>query len=263
MIHGHGDIIAALERELPAVTLLLGPSSVGKGAVAEHFRERLGVLPSDLLRVKKLTADAARGIVRFAETQPIGQTKMAIVRLDLASSNVQNILLKTLEEPGPVKFFLTATRPPVPAVVSRSVVYRFGLLTDEQVAAVLVERNKMSEQGAQKLASLGAGRIRPTTRQADMAPDRNRVMTVVKGLRDKDIEKVESMAGEWTEEATDLLAEWCVEAISGRYRYFTEDEASLTKIGRQPPVQILQALVDQPRPRWVVRTVVSPLLRGA
>lgn len=263
MIYGHEDIVAALERDLPPVTLLIGPPSVGKWAVAEYFREKAKIQRGDVLRVHKLTADSARDVVRFAGTAPAGPQKMALVRLDWAKPTIMNILLKTLEEPGEVKFFLTAEQPVLPAVMSRAVVYRFGRLTKEQVASVLVERNKMTPQSALKLAAIGTGQIRSTMKQLELAPDRNRLMTVVRALREHDHELAESMANEWTDETTELLAEWCMEALSGRYRYFNAEQASLTNIGKAIPLEILRALASDPRPRWVVRAVVLPLLRGA
>lgn len=263
MIHGHEQILAALRKDLPPVCLFVGPPSVGKWAVAEQMRLEQQILPNDVLRIHKLTAEGARTAVGFVRTAPAGRRRCLIVRVDFATGGALNALLKAIEEPGEVQIFLIAERRVLPTIASRSAVFRFGRLTSEQVAAVLVERNKMRPNEAAKLAGLGAGRIRETIVQLERAPDRNRVMTVVKGLRDRDAELVETMANEWTEEATDLLREWCLEALTSRAAYFSPEEVSLAKIGRALPLGILTYLGEDLRPRWIVRGGLIPMLRGA
>lgn len=263
MIYGHEQILAALRKNLPPVCLFVGPPSVGKWAVAEQMRLEQGFLSSDVLRLHKLTAEGARDAVRFVQNAPAGARRCLIARVDFAAAGALNTLLKAIEEPGTAQIFLIAEQRVLPTIASRAAVYRFGRLTNEQVASVLVERNKMRPNEAAKLAQLGSGRIRETVVQLERAPDRNRVMTIVKSLRDRDTGLMETMADEWTEEATGLLREWCLEALTSRTAYFSSEEVSLAKIGRTLPLEILGYLAEDLRPRWIVRGGLVPLLRGA
>lgn len=254
--------MAALERALPPVCLFLGPHSVGKWAIAEEFRRRLGTWNSDLLRVHNLTAEAAQDIVRFAHTAPAGPVRVVIAQLDGARQGTLNTLLKTLEEPNGVQFFLISAHETLPTIASRCAVYHFGRLTQQQVAEVLTVRNNMRDGDAHKIAALGAGQVAEAVRQADQSSPKAVVLIAIRALRDRDLAKLESVAREWDDSCTKLLVEWCYESLT-RGRLFSEDELDLSKIGRRVPVRILGALTIDIRPGLLVRAALSPLLQGA
>ena len=113
-------IIEALERELPPATLLLGPDLVQMVQAAIQAARGHGVVPADRITIRHLSAPDARNLVKFAGTAPFGPFKLVIAVLDGATPQVQNILLKVLEEPPPsIRFILVATSRPLPVIVSR------------------------------------------------------------------------------------------------------------------------------------------------
>lgn len=263
ILTGHEDIIAALERQLPPVCLFLGPHSVGKWTIAEEFRQRLGTWPADLMRVHSLTADSAREVVRFARTAPVGPKKVVIIQVDGAKPGPVNALLKTLEEPGDVQFFLIAERPVLATLASRAVTYRFGRLTKDQLVKVLIDKKGLREGEAAKFAAMAAGQVNEASRLVELSSPKAVVMIAVRALRDRDIAKLESVAREWDDDCMRLVGEWCYEALACRGRVFSSDEIDLGKIGRRIPLQVLVALTNDVRPTFFVRAFLSPLLRGA
>lgn len=260
---GHGDIVAALEKNLPPVCLFLGPHSVGKWTVAEHFRQQLEPSRADVLRVHDLSMDAAREIVRFAQTAPTAGRRVVLAQLDRAKPGALNALLKTLEEPGEVQFFLIAEREVPKTVASRCAIYRFGRLSKEQVVKVLIEKHSMRETEAAKAASASGGQVREAVKSLERSSAKAVTLIAIRALRDRDVQRLESVAKEWDDDCTYLLTEWCSEALTGRLRLFSSEEADLTNIGRRIPLSILTVLSEEIRPGLLVRAALTPLLRGA
>jgi DNA polymerase-3 subunit delta' len=81
---------------------------------------------------------------------------------DALSLQAQDALLKTLEEPPPATVLILITAYPDslrPTVVSRCRRVRFGVLTDDEVTQVLVERHKMNAAAARAHATLAGGSV--------------------------------------------------------------------------------------------------------
>ena len=113
--------IDALERELPPVLLLIGPDLDGMEAAAREAVHRHGAVAADTIVVRVLTALGARTLISYASVVPFGPFKAFILRMDEASEQAQNIMLKALEEPPPfARFILLASRSrPLPTIMSR------------------------------------------------------------------------------------------------------------------------------------------------
>lgn len=258
---GHKKIRQELERGLPPVTLFVGPESVGKWELAEHLRRFHKINEADVLRVKVLSMDNARMVVRFAETFPVSKFKLAIVRLRKVSANALNVLLKTLEEAHPaIRFILIAEEPPLATVQSRSAIYEFGLLFDEQVAEILVEAKGFKEDTAEERARLSGGQIFRALAVQDLKETKPLVLTALQAFQKKDTRMLEAVANTWKDDHTELLVVWCNEALSKRWKVFSADDVALT--GRTIPLKILMALRAEIRPRLVVRASLVSVLRG-
>lgn len=113
--------IGALERELPPVLLLLGPDLDGMEAAAREAVHCHGAVSADTIAVRLLTATAARSLIAYAGVAPFGPFKAFIIRMDEASEQAQNIMLKVLEEPPTsARFILLSARSrPLPTIMSR------------------------------------------------------------------------------------------------------------------------------------------------
>lgn len=247
---------------LPRVSLFHGPHSVGKWTTAEWVRFKLGVSDSDILRVKRLLVADASLVSRFAATAPTrGTHRLVILNLDLASRASMNHLLKTLEEsPETTYFILISTGSVSETILSRVTVFPFHLLTDASVATILTEKKKFKEIQAESLAYRAGGQVRRALAITEAAEAKPLIMQVLKAFREKDLVALEKAADGWTDRHTEFLSQWSHEAMTGRWKYFQEEEAEIS--GPRIPMTILAALRQDVRPRLVVRASLMSALRG-
>lgn len=222
---GHEAVREELERNLPPVTLLIGPRSTGKTTLAHHLVRHHKCRWS--MDYGQLTAGLAREVV---ESSPIRRSALdvRIIDLDNSTEAAQNILLKVLEEPpAHCRFILIASSPPLPTIISRSQVHRMGLLTDAQVARVLQEHCGVTSQHAAEMAAARArGQVAPAIASAE-DKEADRVMSVVSAAIRAALQGDTGGAAmslalrSWTEEHTVVLRRWATEAASGRWAVFT------------------------------------------
>jgi len=259
MVIGHADQQARLRQNLPRVSLLVGPYSVGKTTLAFEIARAYEVHDADLLRFKKLTVDDARAIVQASQTPPNGSLKVLVIDLDYASEAALNVLLKALEEsPESTRFILIAQEVPMETITSRSTLLRFPLLTDEQVEDILLRR-KFAPAQAKNLAGMAKGQVRPALQLASNSLDKIPVLAALKALRDRDEDALSALASRWTEENTTLLSIMAHEVISTRWRIFqaAEVEGTPTRLA----LLILTALRQNVRPRLVIHSSLMTILK--
>jgi hypothetical protein len=218
---GHEMQLGWLARELPQVTLLVGPPSVGKRVLAEFVFSRYGGTD---LAIEKLTAESARYAEEQSRISPMARAfKNIIIELDGSSEQVQNILLKTLEEPpATARFMLVASRYPLPTIVSRCAVIKCGLLTDEQVTEVLVLHGASPEE-ARQYAPHGCGTVAPALKSLQDSDNLKTTTSVVATALRTATERggyLTAVMHNWSEEHTRLLYRWALEASSGRWHIF-------------------------------------------
>jgi DNA polymerase-3 subunit delta' len=196
-IIGHQQTLTFFEHarssgHLAHAYLLTGPAQVGKRTLALAFGQALlcikdatppgspcgtcqacvkvqnGVHPD--LRVirpaegkKTLGIDEIRELIGAAALQPQeGRYSIFILpRAEMLTNEAANAFLKTLEEPAPQTIlFLTATDDQLlPAtIISRCQVLPLGLVNTHEISAALIERWTASQEQAQELSVLAAGR---------------------------------------------------------------------------------------------------------
>jgi hypothetical protein len=258
VVIGHADIVARVEAEKPPVSLFLGPSSVGKWTVAEYLRGVWRVDEGDTLRIDHLNTATARMVVHFASHAPSRDRRLAIIQLTDAGAHALHILLKTLEEGlGSTDFILIAEESPLATIASRASVYRFGFLTEPEVAEVLTGRNFQPEDAAQ-YASMSGGQVSRALSVVNNRDVKQGVMQAVKAFREMDPIALESASKEWTDEHSTLLAQWCRESLTGRTRIFSTEEILDS---RRIPFKVLQALNANVRPRLLLRSNLMSVLR--
>jgi len=131
-----GQVYRVLAAELPPVTLLLGDYFLEYGALISELARHHKVGTADMLFLAMpISAADARSLVSHVNVAPFGPFKLVAAILDNASEQAQNILLKLLEEPpGTARFILMSSEPPLPTIVSRAQVYRFGVQLRQQEA---------------------------------------------------------------------------------------------------------------------------------
>lgn len=222
---GHGRAVRTLEQHLPAVTLLLGPRSVGKTTLAEHLAKHHGVLQVDRMAVDNtLTIDVVRSIINFVGRAPFGKLKLVTASLDRASEASLNAFLKTLEEPPPTaRFILTCSGRTLPTILSRAAVVRLGLLSTDDLTRILVQQG-MTPDVARHAAKLGRGQVDVALKSGNTEKARSAVLAVMRAVAAHDVERFHGAFKTWDDLAGSMLAHWFQEAISGHWALFTEAE---------------------------------------
>jgi DNA polymerase III, delta subunit len=275
--YGHERTRELLERELPPVALLRGPESVGKWALAEYLVEYHGVVPIDVRMVTRLglgedSASDVRGVIQFVSVAPFGRLKVVVLRLDGASDKALNTLLKALEEPPEyARFILVSSARTLVTIESRAQLFTMGLLTQADVLSVLTERLAMNRFHAEPAAKQSRGTIKSALSVAKVDDAKSRVMSVLQGLADKDraiivqATKGTKIDGSpaWGSGEHELLREWAVEAVTGRWSVFTATEAPGLLRDKSLPKRLLMCLGQLPdaKPHLSVRTALEPMLR--
>lgn len=258
---GHEQVVRIIREVDARVNLLMGPESIGKWTLGEHFAREWGVGAADLLRVNRLTADNSRMIERFALAAPNGSRRVVIARLKDASKVSFNILLKTLEEaPETSFFFLCAEERPPATIWNRCQVFYLAPLKDEDVEQVLARVKRFNPDVAKDLSIISRGQVKTALTMTDTKERKMLVLRALEAFRAKDASILEGLASRWTEEHTELLTILCQEAVTGRWRLFSDDEVGLQ--GNKIPLKILMALRAEVRPRLTIRSSLMNALLG-
>ena len=221
---GHDAVLKQLKNQLPPVTLLFGPESVGKRFLAQHTASYHGIGMADTYTGWELTTDTARTAAGLAALAPFGPLRAILLDLDESSEAAQHALLKQLEEPPPaVRYILVASRGPLTTVTSRCRVYQCGYLPDAGVAMVLHQLG-LTISEANKYAPLGRGQVRPAYAAATAARDgsrvRSHVATAIKAAMTGTSETFTAAVLGWDDEHTLLLRVWAHEAATCRWVFF-------------------------------------------
>lgn len=221
---GHDRVRRLLEAELPPVTLLRGPDSIGKWALAEHLAEHHRVEPVDRLAVASgLNSDAVHRISTWAARRAHGLFKLVLVNVTDATHRSVYLMLKLLEEPPPeVRFLLVATGAVNPVLASRCEVFDLHTLTAAQLRQVLVEQG-MSGPAAARAAREGRGQVAPAlARTSDAA--HCTVVDIMCAVARRDTEAFERAIADADTITRDLLHRFIVEALTGQRILFTDED---------------------------------------
>lgn len=255
---GHDAVKAALEKNLPRVTLLRGTPSIGKWTLAEHLRQTHGFTGLDVARVHLLNADRARELVEFAWRASLSERKLAIIRLDKSNDRAQTILLKALED-SQTYFILVASNTTVlPTITSRAETFQLSTLSRTDLAAVLQLRSNLNDAEAARLAKIGNGSVKRALTVFDGQLNKSKAVRALAAIHDHDPAGLEELAPKWTDEDTELLRTWARESITGRWSVFLPEESQFNGISF--PLRLLGALRAEVRPKLAVRAALMSLI---
>ena len=232
MITGHSEQIAALVNpDSSRVSLLSGPSGIGKRIVADHVALTLAH-GLDILTVDTLTVDEARTARKFLNTSPIGgHWRILVADADTATSEASQALLKVLEEPPPfARVLLVASRPVLPTIRSRCTLLRFNALTQSDVAEVL-SRMGIGSSELDVLTTMASGSPGAALALRPLIAERGRVLQLLWAISTRNWPQLGHMLrgtgeeGRWTDSSVQALSWWLSEAMTGHWRLFSSEES--------------------------------------
>jgi replication-associated recombination protein RarA len=262
---GHRAARAYLERELPIVTLLHGPPSIGKWTLANHLADHHHVHKADRWLVERaMTMDTVRLVTHYAARAPHGVFKLVVARLDDCHSRVLNAMLKTLEEPPPrVRFLLTSHTRPIATVRSRAMCFELGELSVDELTDVYRAQG-WPDHRARRAALYARGRV---TRgyDAERADDhRAQVVTLLRAINTGDHEQFHAAFDGWDSRCSELLHTFITEALTRRWNTFAEADAAGIDQDRRRLWRMAAAVVRvrAVRPRLGVRAALEPFVTG-
>jgi hypothetical protein len=197
------QVLAELAGDLPPATLVLGPGAWPLVTLAAG--------PEWLLR-HDLAAGDAREVRESAWLLPCGTVRVVALCLDKASVQVQNMLLKALEEPPPgTRFVLAAGKRPLPTVVSR--------------CRVLVVGSEAAQEPAD-------------------SKDKAAVATALRAARSGQASLLAQNLRNWLPAHARLLTVWAAEAVSGQWRVF--DAGTAPGVSAEQAMRLLTELARYP-----------------
>ncbi len=198
-IIGHARVVTllsnAIAREtLPPAMLFAGPAGIGKRRTAlavaqtlnctarstsESGTDACGTCPAcvriargahpDVLFVEpgesgSIKIEQIRDVVDRSNYRPFEGRRRAVIidHADAMGEDAQNALLKTLEEPPSATIFILITSTPdtlLPTVLSRCSRIRFGALSADEVARVLIRDHEYDEKDARAAAADADGSV--------------------------------------------------------------------------------------------------------
>lgn len=251
---GHEQVRAALQKELPPVTLLLGPASVGKRTLAEEIvaHHQIGEV---LSFYEGVSMDEARTIRSFLSEAV--SSRVVVIRLGPVRPEVSHLLLKTIEElqDGRHVIFLSERRP-LPTILSRAWVYRCGYLSDQEMAQVLFDLD-ISPANIPILVARGRGQVSMALESLDVEIEKAPVTALLRATVSGDEVMFAKIVSRMQDRHLYLLRVWASEAATGMWRLFGPDES----FGLQPYASgVGRALESKARARLLVRAVMGRLM---
>jgi len=155
MLVGHQGVIGALSSQLPPVSIITGPPSVGKRMIATYAAIKNNIARVDFTEISHLTVEEAIRVKDFMATYPVRNLKFALINLDLATDRAMDKLLKTLEQPPTYARFSLISSNRLPATLrTRGQKYSVGLLKPDELFTILIEKG-LPEEEAKRVSTLG------------------------------------------------------------------------------------------------------------
>lgn len=171
IVYGHSTVRALLEQEAESGSwahsyLFLGPAGVGKYLVAKQFAGRiLGRSAADLFEIDLAEQNSMEDLRQFLSVisvRPVGgKHKVALLNnFELASPNLANAMLKTLEEPSPsTVIILVSSKQLLPTIVSRCRVVAFNRLSASELAEFAQAEGLQASPEVLEIAAGSPGRL--------------------------------------------------------------------------------------------------------
>jgi SpoVK/Ycf46/Vps4 family AAA+-type ATPase len=163
------DSFAKLESDPPSAMLLIGPKGSGKNTLINYFANNIAkrkpgsiILPIAVQEDKKhILIEQIRDLKKIINNKDEAYRIVLIADAENMTSDVQNSLLKTLEEPTNNVIFIFSTAVPhmlLSTVLSRLVKVQYIPPNNQQIT-VYCHKNGLDEQTSEKYRRICNGRM--------------------------------------------------------------------------------------------------------
>lgn len=261
MLVGHKGVTKALSLQLPPVSIITGPPSVGKRLVATHAAIVNNIARVDFTEVKKLTVDEAKRIKTFVATRPMRNYRFALIDLDMASDAAVYDLLQLLEQPPEhARFSLISSNPVPRTLLTRGHKYTLGLLNSDELFQILISKN-IPENDALRLSKLGRVDLAMQA-YADVAAKAT-ALSVLQSVQANDYVLFCQAYKAVDEKAANMIIVLLQESAAQVWKIFNPDYLGVFN-QRQAALNVLAAWsnVNSARPQLAVRTALESFMRG-
>lgn len=247
-----------LFENLPQITLICGPGSVGKRTAVLDLGEHYG----NLLTLDSGTVSDVRTLRQALLTAPAGSPERILALLDIHSMPQEAVraLLVMLEEvPASTKVIMTCDGEPPSVISSRASVVRFRTLPESSVREI-VSSGSVSPDSARLAALVSGGQVGRALAYLDMSEEKRDVFAVLRAFESHSLSMLDAVARRWDAKRTGLLKVWCLEEMTGRPEVFVGAEFH----GMDPklPLKIMLSIDDQVRPALFIRSTLASLIQG-
>lgn len=153
------DILKDMRNELPPLLCVLGPSGVGKRTFASNVSKYI-TLSNYINTIKNPDVADVKSLQKVINTIPTNNNKrVSILEFSKNNDKVFNMLLKILEESADFnRFILVMDFEPLPTILSRGFVLRFGKISSNVIADVLVS-DGVRKDLAMKISTMCGGNL--------------------------------------------------------------------------------------------------------
>jgi hypothetical protein len=261
MLVGHQGVIGALSSQLPPVSIITGPPSVGKRLIAAHAAMTNNISRVDFTEVSRLTVAEATRIKNFMDYTPMSNFKFALIDLDSASEAAVNDLLKSLEEPPSYARFSLISSKRLPAKLrTRGHKYTVGLLNPDDLFTILIAKG-VPESEASKVSKLGRVDL-ALQAYADVAA-KTTALNVLQAVESRDYELFVQAYKAVDEKAAHMIVAAWEESAAQNWKLFNPNYlGAFNKKNVALTVLAAWSSVASARPQLAVRAALESLMRG-
>lgn len=261
MLLGHQGVIGALSSQLPPVSIITGPQSVGKRMIATYAAIKNNIPRLDFTEVKKLTVDESDRVKQFMLTRPSKNFKFALIDLDTASEPAIHDLLKLLEEPPTyARFSLISSRRVPATVLTRGQRYSVGLLGPDELYSILVEKN-IPYAEAKKLSILG--RVDLALKAYSDSFAKSTALNVLQSIADGDYALFVQAYKAVDENAANSILLALQESAAQKWTVFNPEHlGAFSNRGVALKVLSSWSTVASAKPQLAVRAALESVMRG-
>jgi len=261
MLVGHQGVIGALSSQLPPVSIITGPPSVGKRLIAAHAAMTNNISRVDFTEVPKLTVSEASRIKSFMSVSPMQQLKFALIDLDNASTPAINDLLVALENPPSYARFSLISSSRVPRTLrTRAAKFTVGLLSQDELLQILVSKG-IDEKDASKVSKLG--RVDLAIEACSGIASRTTALTVLQAAISNDYILFAQAYKAVDDNTARVILNIMEESASQKWKLFNPEYLGAFA-DRRVALAVLSSWsnVSAARPKLAVRAALESIMRG-